>query len=657
MQGAAAALVTGVEGRQQVDHLGAAHLADDQPVGAHPQRLAHQGRAPSTSPAPSRLGGRASSQTQCGWSGRSSWESSTSTSRSPGSDQRQQRAEQRGLARAGAAADEERRRAGDDRRAAAARRRGVSAPAATSSSRRERRGARGTRSEISVPGRAIGASRAWQRVPSASRTSTNGLASSSRRPPRAASRWARRRTAASSANRTSARPQPLAACRRRRRSVPLTTHVGHARQRAAAARAGRRRARRGAAPRAPPSTVASPTGRPDARSASATRWAVSAPGRSASRSRTSSTTTTSSTAASIARRRAPGHAARRSGARSASTPERGAAERARVGIAPGRGRGRSPPRARAGRASARPPGRVSRATASASTRSPRSTSRSGRGSRNRAHSRTAEARPATVGTRQHEHPVAPRDQLLDQRVDGPRQVDHHRVVPALGGGHGVAHRERLQAALGTGVPGQHAEPVAPRQGLAQRAAAEPPGRLAQRVPPDAVVVVEPEHPVGARPERVGVDDHGRAGAGGHLAEGARERRGPGAARAADHADGHRAVRARRRRRRPAARSTQPDERGSSATFSAPSASAVRNTSSGTPPRRDDVHAAPGAAARAGLSALARSTPTSTSGAWPQALRARGLVAGERRASLRPRRPAAAARRAGSGRRSRRVERP
>ena len=35
-----------------------------------------------TSPAPSMFGGRASSQTQCGWWGRSSWESSTRTSRS-----------------------------------------------------------------------------------------------------------------------------------------------------------------------------------------------------------------------------------------------------------------------------------------------------------------------------------------------------------------------------------------------------------------------------------------------------------------------------------------------------------------------------------------------------------------------------------------------
>ncbi len=37
-----AALVAGVEGGQQVGHLGSAHLADHQPVGAHPQCLADE---------------------------------------------------------------------------------------------------------------------------------------------------------------------------------------------------------------------------------------------------------------------------------------------------------------------------------------------------------------------------------------------------------------------------------------------------------------------------------------------------------------------------------------------------------------------------------------------------------------------------------------
>ena len=43
VEGAAAALVAGVQRGEQVDHLGAAHLADHQPVGPHPQRLPDQG--------------------------------------------------------------------------------------------------------------------------------------------------------------------------------------------------------------------------------------------------------------------------------------------------------------------------------------------------------------------------------------------------------------------------------------------------------------------------------------------------------------------------------------------------------------------------------------------------------------------------------------
>ena len=42
MDGAGAALVTGVERGQQVDHLGAAHLSDHEAVGPHAQRLTYQ---------------------------------------------------------------------------------------------------------------------------------------------------------------------------------------------------------------------------------------------------------------------------------------------------------------------------------------------------------------------------------------------------------------------------------------------------------------------------------------------------------------------------------------------------------------------------------------------------------------------------------------
>ena len=39
VNGGASALVAGVEGGQHVDNLGAAHLADDEAIGTHPQRL------------------------------------------------------------------------------------------------------------------------------------------------------------------------------------------------------------------------------------------------------------------------------------------------------------------------------------------------------------------------------------------------------------------------------------------------------------------------------------------------------------------------------------------------------------------------------------------------------------------------------------------
>ncbi len=42
VQSGGAALVTGIERTQQVDHLGAPALPDDQPVRPHPQRLPDQ---------------------------------------------------------------------------------------------------------------------------------------------------------------------------------------------------------------------------------------------------------------------------------------------------------------------------------------------------------------------------------------------------------------------------------------------------------------------------------------------------------------------------------------------------------------------------------------------------------------------------------------
>ena len=98
MEGAAAALVAGVERGQQVDHLAAAHLADDQPVGPHPQRLPDQGadgdRAGALDVGRPRLerddvrDGRAAAR----------WRPRPATSRSAGSTSDEQRGEQRGLA-------------------------------------------------------------------------------------------------------------------------------------------------------------------------------------------------------------------------------------------------------------------------------------------------------------------------------------------------------------------------------------------------------------------------------------------------------------------------------------------------------------------------------------------------------------------------------
>ena len=88
-------------------------------------------------------------------------------------DQPEQRGQQGGLARPGPAADQERepatRRSPQQPRRTA----GLTDPAATRSASEKAR-ADGTRSEIVVPGRAVGASTAWKRVPSGSRTSAYG---------------------------------------------------------------------------------------------------------------------------------------------------------------------------------------------------------------------------------------------------------------------------------------------------------------------------------------------------------------------------------------------------------------------------------------------------------------------------------------------------
>ena len=211
VEGAAAALVAGVERGQQVDHLGAAHLADDQPVGPHPQRLPHQVRSV-ISPAPSMLAGRASSADHVRMVGPQLAGVLDQHQPLGRVDQAEQRGEQGGLARAGAAADQERQPA--LRRSARSSRGALGASRARGSTRSSRVNARAPRHpqrDQPCPGRATGASTAWKRVPSAQpdvdvRRGVVEPAAAGR-----ASRWASRRTASSSGKRTPVALEPGAA--------------------------------------------------------------------------------------------------------------------------------------------------------------------------------------------------------------------------------------------------------------------------------------------------------------------------------------------------------------------------------------------------------------------------------------------------------------
>ena len=336
------------------------------------------------------------------------------------------------------------------------------------------------------------------------------MASSSRRPPSAASRWASRRTASSSGNRTSAGSSPSPAVEVDLRPAPLTsTSVtpGQAQQRLE---------RPGADHVAAQRLVDREHGRrrrPGARSRAAPRrpGAGSAPrGSRASRSRTSSRR------AQLDRQRTCATAVmppRRSRRQPGQHLGRGPAERA----APGAHRPQAEVDGLVEPALVghlREPPAPWSAAATASARTPVAAHHQPQRGRVARTARTgvpAEATPATVGTDQHQHPVAAGDHLLDQRVDAAGQVDAPRVSwPRWAAESASRTAKAWSAPVRPGVPGQHAQPVAPRQRLAQRPRAEPAGGLAQRVPADAVDAVEPEHPVDARPERVGVDDHGRA---------------------------------------------------------------------------------------------------------------------------------------------------
>ena len=214
-----------------------------------------------------------------------------------------------------------------------------------------------------------------------------------------------------------------------------------------------------------------------------------------------------------------------------------------------------------------------------------------RGRRAGAHERVAAATPATVGDDHDQHPVAAGGDLVDQRVGRARQVDHDRVVAAPRRPTSASRTANACSGADARRRTRSAPPaVAPGQRLAQRPGAQPAGGAGQARPSAARREVEPEHPVDARAERVGVDDDGAA------------RR-----RAATWPSAQANVvapapplppttptaspRAGRGSPRSVSRSTsQPSERGSSATLSAPSASAARNSSSGTGAPGDDVHA-------------------------------------------------------------------
>ena len=143
----------------------------------------------------------------------------------------------------------------------------------------------------------------------------------------------------------------------------------------------------------------------------------------------------------------------------------------------------------------------------------------------------------------HQQEVAAGDHLDHEGVARAGQVDDHQVVAPARGRERLPHRERLHRAARTGRPGEHAEAVSPGDGVVQRACAEPPGRLLQRIPADPVALLEPEDPVQAGTQRVEVDHDRRTAAGPDLTERAGEGRRPGSAAAAHH--GHDPAQARR----------------------------------------------------------------------------------------------------------------
>ena len=101
------AVVARVHGLQHVERLGAADLADDDAVGPHAQRVAHELADRRSSPSPSMFGGRDSRRITCRWCSWSSAASSIVTMRSASGIDDGERVQERRLAGAGAAGDDD----------------------------------------------------------------------------------------------------------------------------------------------------------------------------------------------------------------------------------------------------------------------------------------------------------------------------------------------------------------------------------------------------------------------------------------------------------------------------------------------------------------------------------------------------------------------
>ena len=437
VEGAAAALVAGVERRQQVGHRGVAHLADDQPVGPHPQRLPHQVRTVDLTGALDV--GRPRLQPDDVRDGRvaARWRPRPATSRSAGSTSDSRLASSVVLPAPVPPVTRKASRCAHQRRPAAGRPPSVTVPSSTRSARESDPGARDAQRQH----RAGPRHRRQHRVEPACRRPAGrrrrGVASSSRRPPEAASRWASRRTASSSRNRSVGALQPGAPV-----EVDLVgtvdQHVGHARQpqqrlertgaddvaaqrlvdrehggvadRAAGAPQGGGDPVRGERPGLAGQPVADQVDQVGGRLAS----------RGVLRGR---------------RRRRPAPRGRRGPA-------------GRAGSGPARARGRPTRRARAGRPSGPARDAVStRPTSSSSRPGPRSTSAARRGSGSPATTRSVEVSPASVGRATTTHPVAARP--APRRA--PRRAPAGRSTttvswPRWAADEHLAHGERLAAA-------------------------------------------------------------------------------------------------------------------------------------------------------------------------------------------------------------------